>query len=218
MDILLTNVLKQPWKAYCISLPRCTERRERFLHWTETIGLTCSFWDAVDKRELQTPTVLSGNQLSLGATACRLSHEALWKYCLKDPSTKYFFIFEDDAGFKSKTLVHLIKFLQDIQRVNKPWDILQFGFGTMTGTELHLLSKRVPPGIFQVNFCDQTHALLYTRKAIQGMLLLSQDERYKTSPSDGLLLHYVQKKKGIVFAPAQSIIEQTDSVSIIGTL
>jgi hypothetical protein len=175
-----------------------------------------SFWDAVDKRDLTQATVLSGNQLSLGATACRMSHEALWRHCLeKEKETQFFFIFEDDAGFKTKGVQELLTFFKQIQQSSARWDLLQLGFGTMTGTELHLLSKRVPPGIFQASFCDQTHALLYTRKAIHEMLSLSTDPRYQTRPSDGLLLTYSLKKKGIILAPRTSLIEQTDTVSMI---
>ena len=217
MDSFLTSFLKKPWKAYCISLARCTQRRETFRQWTHDSGLTCTFWDAVDKRNLATATVISGNELSMGATACRLSHEALWKHCLEeDTSVQYFFILEDDAGFQRKTFEDLKRFCEGVH--SKSWSILQFGFGTMTGCELHLISKRVPPGIFQVDFCDQTHALLYTRKAVEEMLILSNDIRYQTRPSDGLLLTFVQKKKGIVLAPATSIVEQIDTTSYISTL
>jgi hypothetical protein len=86
----------------------------------------------------------------------------------------------------------------------------------MTGADLHLISNRIPKGIYQTDFCDQTHAILYTRQAIQDLLSLSQDPKYKTRPSDGLLLAYIQKKKGIVLAPEHSVIEQTDTISYIG--
>lgn len=219
MDELLSHFCRAPWKAYCISLPRCLERRERFTKWATDNGLTFTFWDAVEKQTLSHPTVISGNQLSLGATACRLSHEALWNHCLtQEKPIQYFFILEDDAGFKQKSLEDLKRFLEGISKISKPWSILQFGFGTMTGSELHLLSKRVPPGIFQADFCDQTHAILYTRQAIEDMLNLSQNPAYQTRPSDGLLLTYVQKKKGNVYAPRTSILEQTDSVSYISNL
>lgn len=215
MDALLCHFLNQPWKAYCISLPRCTERREQFTRWASENGLTFTFWDAVDKRELSQATVVSANVLSLGATACRLSHEALWAHCLQDKDCKYFFLFEDDAGFKSQGLQEFAAFLEGAKQVS--WSVLQFGFGTMTGSELHLLRKRVPPGIFQVNFCDQTHALLYTRQAVETMLELSHNPAFLTRPSDGLLLTFVQKKKGIVLAPSDSIIEQVDTISYIST-
>ena len=218
MDNLLTTFCKGPWKAYCISLPRCIERRERFTKWASENQLEFTFWDAVDKQNILQATVVSGNQMSLGATACRLSHEALWKYCLEDTAIQYFFLLEDDAGFKQKSLEDLQRFLEGVSKVSKPWSILQFGFGTMTGSELHLLSRRVPPGIFQVDFCDQTHAILYTRQAIQDMLELSQNPAYKTRPSDGLLLTYVQKKKGYVVAPQTSILEQTDTISYISPI
>jgi hypothetical protein len=215
MDALLTSFCKAPWKAYCISLPRCTERRERFTQWAEENGLRFSFWDAVDKRDLSYATVLSGNQMSMGATACRQSHEALWEHCLQDNETKYFFLLEDDAGFCSKSLEDLKGFLEGVAKTGKTWSALQFGFGTMTGADLHLMSRRIPPGIFQVDFCDQTHAILYSRKAIEHMLELSRNPQFQTRPSDGLLLTFVQKKKGLVLAPASSIIEQTDTISYI---
>lgn len=217
MDNLLTQFFKRPWKAYCISLPRCTERRQRFTEWAQEIGLTFQFWDAVDKRDLATPSVLSGGELSLGATACRLSHEALWRHIVDHDTEEFFFLLEDDAGFKSKTFQDLTVFLKGVTTIQKqkPWSILHLGFGTMTGSDLHLLSKRNPPGIFQTNFCDQTHAMLYTRQAIQTMLTLSRNQAYTTRPSDGLLLAFVQTKKGLVLAPKQSIVEQTDTVSYI---
>ncbi len=217
MNILLDSFCKNPWKAYCISLPRCTERRERFTKWASENQLSFTFYDAVDKQTLSHATVLSGNQMSLGATACRLSHEALWKHCLEDKTTQYFFILEDDAGFRQKTVDDLKRFLEGVSKISKPWSILQFGFGTMTGSDLHLLSRRVPSGIFQVDFCDQTHAVLYTRQAIQDMLDLSENPAYRTRPSDGLLLTYVQKKKGYVVAPQTSILEQTDTISYISS-
>jgi hypothetical protein len=215
MDTVLSSFCKGPWKAYCISLPRCTERRQRFAQWAGDNQLTFSFWDAVDKQTLSYPTVISGNQLSLGATACRQSHEALWKHCLQEKDIRFFFLLEDDAGFHSKGLEDLKGFLEGVTKTGKAWSALQFGFGTMTGSDLHLMSKRIPPGIFQVDFCDQTHAILYTRQAIQQMLELSQNPLYATRPSDGLLLTFVQKKKGIVLAPASLIIEQTDTISYI---
>lgn len=216
MDNLLNTFLQKPWKAYCISLSRCTERREKFSRWAQESGLTFTFWDAVDKRDIDDATVISGNTLSLGATACRLSHEEVWAHCLKE-NIPYVFILEDDAGFQSKTLDDFRVFLEGVKQSRKSWSALQFGFGTMTGSELHLISKRVPPGIYQTDFCDQTHAILYTRQAVQHMILLAQEQKFKTRPSDGLLLTYIQKKKGIVLCPKTSIIEQTDTISFIST-
>jgi GR25 family glycosyltransferase involved in LPS biosynthesis len=218
MDSLFTSFCKAPWKAYCISLPRCTDRRKRFTEWASENAFSFSFWDAVDKQNLSSATVLSGNEISLGATACRQSHEALWEHCLQDKDTKYFFILEDDAGFRSKNLEDLKIFMEGILKTGKHWSVLQFGFGTMTGAELHLISRRIPPGIFQVDFCDQTHAILYTRQAIQDMYDLSQHSAYRTRPSDGLLLTYIQKKKGNVYAPRESILEQTDTISYISKM
>jgi GR25 family glycosyltransferase involved in LPS biosynthesis len=221
MDQLLTSFLKKPWKAYCISLPRCTERRERFQAWAQENKLSVTFWDAYDKREMsedvfEEKKVFVADHSNRGATACRISHEELWKECLQQKE-EYFFILEDDAGFLTKSLEDVKGFVEGVFKSRKSWSILQLGFGTMTGSHLHLLSSRIPKGIYHVDFCDQTHAILYTRQAIQEMYALSQDPKYKTRPSDGLLLAYVQKKKGIVLAPETSVIEQTDSTSYIGT-
>lgn len=220
MDTYLKSILQKPWKAYCISLPRCTERRERFQTWADENSLSFTFWDAFDKRDMskdlfEEKKVLVADEYNAGATACRISHESLWNHCLEQKE-EYFFILEDDAGFKSKGLDDLRQFLEGVSKSRKPWSILQFGFGTMTGSELHLISGRIPKGIFQTDFCDQMHATLYSRQAIQDLYLMSQDPKYKTRPSDGLLLTYIQKKKGIVLCPAKSIIEQTDTISYIG--
>jgi GR25 family glycosyltransferase involved in LPS biosynthesis len=221
MDAFLTQILKSPWKAYCISLPRCVERRALFSQWAQEIGLTFTFWDAFDKQKLtpeefESKKVLTGNEYSKGATACRISHESLWQHIvLNDTPCKYIFIFEDDAGFRSKTVADLKDFLQGAQKLPKRWSILQLGFGTMSGADLHLLSARNPPNVFHVDFCDQTHAMVYTKEAIQKMSELSHSPNYKTRPSDGLLLAFIQKRMGVVYAPRTSIVEQIDTISYI---
>lgn len=221
MDAFLSELFQGPWKAYCISLPRCLDRRREFSKWADEIGLSFSFWDAFDKADMtseqfEAKKVIVGDQFSKGATACRMSHESLWQHILsKDIQYKTILIFEDDAGFKSKRLEDLKKFLRNSKKFPKPWSILQLGFGTMTGADIHLLSSRNPPDVFQVDFCDQTHAMVYKKDAIQKMLELSQLPNYKTRPSDGLLLAFIQKRLGIVYAPRHSIVEQVDTVSYI---
>lgn len=223
MDSLFNTFLQGPWKAYCISLPRCTERRERFQHFASENGLTFTFWDAYDKQTLsdeiyEEKKVLVGNQFSKGATACRISHVSLWYHIiLNDAKYKTIVIFEDDAGFLSKSIEDLKEFLKGVSKIQKPWSALQLGFGTMTGSDLHLLSSRNPEDIFKVDFCDQTHAIIYTREAIQSMITLSSTKKYKTCPSDGLFLAFVQRKMGTVYAPRTSILEQTDTISYISS-
>ncbi len=222
MDALLNATLKSPWKAYCISLPRCKERRKNFTEWAKEHSLSFTFWDAFDKQEMtdqvfQEKGVLVANAYSKGATACRISHESLWNHIVRnEPSLQTIVLFEDDAGFRSKNLTHLKDFLEGVRKL-PPWSILQLGFGTMTGSDLRLLSPRNPPDIFQTDFCDQTHAMIYTRKALQAMLELSKQDKYKTRPSDGLLLAFIQKRLGIVYAPRTSILEQVDTVSYISS-
>lgn len=217
MNVALDKLLNgKSWKAYCISLPRCTERREHFQMWADSIGLPFSFWDATDKQTLSTSTqgCIVANHISLGATACRISYERLFTHILSE-KIDYAFILEDDAGFKSKSWNDLLTFLQGVQRSRPNWDILQFGFGTMTGVELHLLQRKIPPGIYQANFTDQTHANLYTRNAIIHLQSFLHDAAYKTSPIDGVILKTIQKQKIKVIAPTVSIIEQTDTISYI---
>jgi hypothetical protein len=57
--------------------------------------------------------------------------------------------------------------------------------------------------------------MVYTKEAVQKMLDLSQLDKYKTRPSDGLLLAFIQKRLGIVYAPRASIVEQVDTISFI---
>ena len=222
MDSLLNTACHHSWKAYCISLPQCTERRERFSIWATQIGLSFTFWDAFDKEnlsqeELHRRGVYVGKSLSPGATACRISHETLWKHILQNDQEKhFFFILEDDAGFVRKTFRQLEEFLLKIHIARVPWSLVHFGFGTMTGYEMNILNSRIPPGIYKPDFCDQTHAMLYNVSAIRDIYELSQDSKYKARASDGLFLTYIHKKKGTVLVPKESLIEQTDPVSYIG--
>ncbi len=220
MDTLFSALLPSPWKAYCISLPRCTERRETFSKWAHENGLTFTFWDAFDKREMGPETftskrVLVGQVYCKGATACRISHESLWTHILtNEPTLQSIVIFEDDAGFGSNKLDDLRVFLEGSKKIPN-WAILQLGFGTMTGSELSLLSNRYPPKVYQTNFCDQTHAMIYKRDALLKMNELAKNPQFQTRPSDGLLLAFIHKKQGIVLAPERSILVQTDSISYI---
>lgn len=222
MDQLLNATCHYSWKAYCISLPRCTERRERFSQWAKENGLPFTFWDAFDKEnlseeELHRRGVYVGKELSPGATACRISHERLWKHILENDQDKhFFFILEDDAGFLRKSFRHLQEFLEKVQASKLAWGILHFGFGTMTGYEMNILNSRIPPGIYKPEFCDQTHAMLYNVNAIREIYTLSLDPKFHGRASDGLFLTFIHKKKGIVLVPKESILEQTDPVSYVG--
>ena len=216
MDEFLTTYYKS-WKAYCINLPRCKERRDTFSRWAADIGLSFTFWDAVDKNDLADSEckVKVGTAVSKGATACRRSHEALWRHILyKETAVEYLFIFEDDAGFTDKSITDLKRFFTDVRRVE--WSILQLGFGTMEGVDLSLLSRRNPPGIHRVLFSDEMHALFLKRKALLQLETLSRDTKYETNTSDALLLFFLHKRHGTILAPTKSIITQVDSVSYIG--
>lgn len=224
MDTILNHFCQgKPWKAYCISLPRCQERRQRFTEWATVNGLTFTFWDAFDKRNLTEEDCVKqrvnvAGELSKGAIACRISHKCLWNHILENEKhILYFFILEDDAGFKAKTLKDIETFLKNVSLSKESWAAIQFGFGTMTGTQLSLLKPGVSKNIFRPDFTDQMHAILYKRSLIQELKLLSENPRFRTRPSDGLILAYVQQRKGNILCPAESIIEQTDSVSYISS-
>lgn len=224
MDAILNHLCEgKPWKAYCISLPRCEERRQRFTVWASQHGLTFTFWDAFDKRNLteeessKRPINVAGKPSS-GALACRISYEKLWDYILQnDTGIPNIFILEDDAGFLTKSLEDFGSFSKNIVSLKEKWLAIQFGFGTMTGTQMSLLRPGVSKNIFRVDFSDQTHAILYKRSSIRELKRLSELPRYRTRPADGLLLALIQERKGPIFCPAESIIEQTDSISYIAS-
>lgn len=222
MDSLFNSVFGEgKWKAFCINLERATERRQTFEAFAKQYNLTFTFWKATDKLdltkdELKKRGCIVADNVNAGATACRMSHERLMKHIIdKELYYSYFIIFEDDCGFLKKTFQHLEIFLSEVMRSKTPWNILQLGFGTMTGIELNMISKRVPPNIMKVEFTDQTHAMIYTRDTILHLDVHSQDPKYKASPWDGLLLHYILRKKGIILTAKNSILEQVDTVSFI---
>lgn len=207
------------WAAYCMSLPSASEARETFTKWAQDNGLTFQFWDAIPASTL-THTDISNNgvQVSWGkidanATAWRLSHMSLWNHILQSElDLEYVFILEDTAGYLRANKQIFTAYTQAIHQSRPEWSIVQFGFGTMTGLELNLFQRRVPPGIFRVDSTDQTHALFYDRDAIQDMFALGQDEKYRSRPVDGLLMAFIQKKKGHILAPKTAIIERVQAL------
>ena len=60
---------KDKWSVYCISLERCTERRINFTNWANSVDLTFTFFDAIDKRDLTEAVCVVGQESSIGATA-----------------------------------------------------------------------------------------------------------------------------------------------------
>ena len=207
------------WKAYCISLKRCTERRNNFTEWANNVGLSFEFFDAIDKNNLTEETldskgVIVGKETIPGATACRLSHEAIYDIALKD-GTDYVFILEDDAGFVKSTKADLEEFLKALEQSKLKSSMVQFGFHTCTKVQYNLLNRSVNPLIYKYEYADQAHAILYRSKAISMLRELCLAKQHLRKPIDAIINVFQINKMGACLGPCESVIEQVDSISYI---
>jgi glycosyl transferase family 25 len=213
MDAFLDKFCgKDKWAAYCISLERCTERRSNFEAWAKHVELTFTFFDAIDKRNLKEAVCLVGKEPSLGATACRLSHEALYEMADKT-NKEWIMIFEDDAGFKKSNKTNLYKFLDALSSSRLRPQMVQFGYHTAEKLMMNLIWKSIDPMIYKYEAADQTHAILYKKKTINDLIGLSKKEIYKKKPIDALII--VWQRKNSCIGPETSVIEQVDPISYI---
>ena len=208
------------WRAYCISLRRCEERRAAFTAWAAGVDLPFSFWDATDKLDLSGATVKVGGKPSLGAEACRRSHEALYRHCLGEPEP-YVFILEDDAGFKvcaadltAGKCEAVTNFIAAVAKSNLSWAMIQFGYHTASTTQMALF-KPVDKRIFRYDVADQTHAILFKKKTVKELLDLCGQEKSRARPIDGILNIYQTRRVGLCIGPERSLIHQVDHVSYI---
>jgi GR25 family glycosyltransferase involved in LPS biosynthesis len=209
------------WKAYCISLKRCTERRNNFTVWANDVGLTFDFFDAIDKKNLtqdilDSNGIIVGKEISSGATACRFSHEALYDLALKD-GAEYIFILEDDAGFVHSTKEDLEEFLKALEKSKSKLrpSMIQFGFHTATKTQYNLFYKSISDLIYKYDYADQTHAILYTSKTISMLYDLCKNKKHIRKPIDAIINVFQINNMGLCLGPSSSLIEQVDSVSYI---
>lgn len=196
------------WKAYCISLNRCIERREKFTEWAKEIELNFNYWDATDKNEITDAYVKVNNILNMGATACSLSHYNLYKYLLKNYKCSYFFILEDDCGFKTSSKEELYEFMKHIKNFNFNWDVLWFGYHE-TGF------KKMTQITSHINYIMNTHlshALFVRREIIEFIVQIY--ETVKELPIDWVI-DITRQKKCITLGPVKTIIDQVDNFSYI---
>lgn len=217
------------WRAYCISLKRCEGRRAAFTAWAAGVDLPFSFWDATDKLDLSGATVKVGGKPSLGAEACRRSHEALYRHCLAQPEP-YVFVLEDDAGFKvcaadltasgdcdagfHSKCEAVTDFIAAVAKSNLSWAMIQFGYHTAATTQMSLF-KPVDKRIFRYDVADQMHAILFKKKTVRELLDLCSQEKSRARPIDGILNIYQTRKVGLCIGPEHSLIHQVDPVSYI---
>lgn len=205
------------WKAYCISLPTAHERRENFSKWATSVNLSFEFFDAIDKHTIPASDIIvkSGTIPTSGETACRKSHEALYRKMLSE-SYSHYFLFEDDAGFKdTMTLDALLEFIHAVQTSRIRWSIVQFGYHSASMYPLTLMRSTYNKLLFSYEYADQCHAMFMKKDTIQKLLDLCQVEKYKTLPIDWITGMYQKKKLGITLGPEKSLIGQTDVKSFI---
>ena len=195
-------------KAYCISLERCSERRKNFDKWTNDIDLNFQYWNATDKNTLEEAFVKVNGILNMGATACSLSHYHLYKHLLKTYDCDYFFILEDDCGFKNSSKDELFEFMKHINRFNFNWDMLWFGYHE-TGF------KRLTPITSHICYVVNTHlshAFFVKRELLEFILQIF--EVAKEHPIDWVI-DITRQKKAVTLGPVKTIIDQVDDYSFI---
>jgi GR25 family glycosyltransferase involved in LPS biosynthesis len=213
MDAFLDKFCgKDKWAAYCISLERCTERRANFEAWAKHVELTFTFFNAIDKRDLTEAVCLVGDEPSLGATACRLSHMALYEVAAST-NKEWILIFEDDAGFKNSSKADLYKFLDVLSSSKLRPQMVQFGYHTAEKLMMNLIWKTIDPMIYKYEAADQAHAILYRKKTITDLMGLCSIEVHKKKPIDAVII--VWQRKNSCIGPETSVIEQVDPISYI---
>ena len=220
MDIYLDKMCgKDKWAAYCISLKRCVERRSNFTKWAESIDLTFEFFDAIDKLNLNASDIdahgtIVGKEISPGATACRMSHEALYKKILTD-KIQWVFILEDDAGFIHSSKEELYEFCKTLVSSTIKPGMFQFGYHTASKIPYSCLRPSAHPSLYKYEYADQAHAILYKRNTIEVLDLLCKDPRNIRHPIDAVI--NIWQRKNTCIGPEISIIEQVDPISYIWT-
>jgi GR25 family glycosyltransferase involved in LPS biosynthesis len=218
LDSHLDKLLgRNNWKASCINLKVAAQRRNDFNKWANDVGLTFNYFDAVDKNTLttddyqQTDVIVNGTFKSAGATACRLSHQRLMEHLLEQyPTIEYFFILEDDCGFKHSNRNELFKFVDSVAEYNTNWDTLLFGYHETGYKQLVQLT----PNINYIINSHLAHATIYKRSAMEAVLYFCYQPEFRTLPFDWIT-DMLRQKKSVTLGPINTIIDQVDSFSFI---
>lgn len=226
MESLMNKVCgENNWKCLIINLTRATKRREQIQKFLEEqIGLkSYDFFEAVDKIDLMKQgedslkykAEINGKHI-IGQTACKMSHEYLYKHFLNNYNQEYLFILEDDAGFSSdrsgfgknpefQNMKNLEIFMEELAKVPKHlWNSLTFGISYNTSfpfTDNIYLTKRT----------DLTHAMVFNRSACHYMLGIIDDKRYYYMPIDHVTNVLRANNMLVTLSPKQTIIDQIDN-------
>lgn len=212
---------KDKWIAYCINLDRASKRKTNFLNFCEKVGLNVNIWSATDKLTLtpddykKADVYINYTSKSPGATACRLSHHSLITHLLTNHSDKeYYFILEDDAGFKTENtgLEDLNDYINDIIKNNINFDHIWFGY--IPNVMIH--SQIITPITCQLIRTHLTHSMLFKKQQLEYHLLLLTDDKYKQLAVDWTADLLRELNLGITLGPVKNIITQTDDFSFIG--
>lgn len=221
---------KDNYMVYCISLVRATERRRRFTEFASSIGLSFTFWDAVDKHSLtDDDTELANVHLqgvpSDGATACRVSIHRCLDTFFRESDRKYILIFEDDAGFdahgrrtpstptQNSRLESLCTFIDACRDQVSPSEWMQVWFGYYDDDQQNHVPMTTDDVVYRCTGTSCTHAMLFRRDAVQVLMygLLRKDARHL--PIDWFTKTMMEDVPTLI--PKRTIIAQTDDHSFV---
>lgn len=225
MESLMNQVCGQGnWKCFIINLKRATKRRESVSLFCKEIGLeSYEFYEAVDKIDLMRQgedslkykAEINGKHI-IGQTACRMSHENLYKHFLNNYKEEYLFVLEDDAGFVTdnsgfgknpefQNMKNLTSFMNELANIPKHlWNSLTFGLSYNVSFPLtnHVrITKKT----------DLTHAMVLDRSACYYLLGTIEDKRYFYMPIDHITNVPRSNNSLITLSPRETIIDQTDN-------
>jgi GR25 family glycosyltransferase involved in LPS biosynthesis len=216
MNDILDNLLgKNNWSAHCINLERAIDRRETFANFAKDIELNFDFYKAVDKKDLKKEELFvyinNDRYPHDGGTACFMSHNNLYNYLLENYNCEYFFILEDDAGFKNSNKKELFDFFESVKKININWGILEFGYHD-TGFNQRI---NIDHNLCLIQHKHLTHAFLIKRECIIFMLEeISKNKNLDRCPPIDWIKDFIFKKT-VVLGPRYTIIDQVDSKSYI---
>jgi GR25 family glycosyltransferase involved in LPS biosynthesis len=173
-------------RSFCISLPETPERTQRAREHFSAIGLEVHFIQGVHAKTFGLLTsrtydyddAKSGYHIPAKHVGLCLSHYIAWSICAALPDDR-FLILEDDALFEDGWRKRMDQALLDVPQ---DWDMLFIGSCNCTGKPTIHTSGEV----FDVRYCQCTHAYIVTPKGIQ---ILLETQRDIFAPIDLALIH-----------------------------